>query len=147
MNSLDIKELIDSHIEKVHDFMYKTSDIIKIMDFIMNEVNLLDAEIKKIVDNFDESLFFILEVMDLLDKIKELESGVLEVTLNKVNEFNEDFSVYLNTLAEKRIINNLDKTILLSFTNLLMRITYTNSYTNYITKRIDNYKSKIYKRS
>ena len=146
MNSLDIKELINSHIEKVHDFMFETSDIIRIMDFIMNEVNLLDEEIKEIVDNFDESLFFILEVMDLLDKIKELESGVLEVTLNKANEFNEDFSIYLNTLAEKRIINNLDKTILLSFTNLLMQITYTNSYTNYMTKRIDDYKSKIYRK-
>ena len=146
MNNLELKELIDSHIEKVHDFMFKTSDIIKIMDFIMNEVNLLDAEIKQIVDNFDESLFFISEAMDLLDKIKELENGVLEVTLNKVNEFNEDFSIYLNTLAEKRIINNLDKTILLSFTSLLMRITYTNSYTNYMTKRIDNYKSKIYRK-
>ena len=146
MNNLNLKELIDSHIEKVHDFMFKTSDIIKIMDFIMNEVNLLDAEIKQIVDNFDESLFFISEAMDLLDKIKELENGVLEVTLNKVNEFNEDFSIYLNTLAEKRIINNLDKTILLSFTSLLMRITYTNSYTNYMTKRIDNYKSKIYRK-
>ena len=146
MNNLNLKELIGSHIEKVHDFMFKTSDIIKIMDFIMNEVNLLDAEIKQIVDNFDESLFFISEAMDLLDKIKELENGVLEVTLNKVNEFNEDFSIYLNTLAEKRIINNLDKTILLSFTSLLMRITYTNSYTNYMTKRIDNYKSKIYRK-
>ena len=146
MNNLELKELIDSHIEKVHDFMFKTSDIIKIMDFIMNEVNLLDEEIKKIVDSFDESLFFLLEIMDLLDKIKELESGILEVTLSKIKDFNHDFAIYLDKLSEKRIINNLDKAILLSFTNILMHITYTNSYTNYMTKRIDGYKSKIYRK-
>ncbi len=146
MNNLNLKELIYNHIEKVHDFMFKTSDIIKIMDFIMNEVNLLDAEIKKIVDNFDESLFLILETMDLLDKIKELESKVLEVTLGKVKDINEEFTIYLDNLTEKRIINNLDKTILLGFTNILMHVTYSNSYTNYMTKRIDDYKSKIYRK-
>ncbi len=146
MNSLDIKELINSHIEKIHDFMFETSDIIKIMDFIIDEANKLDTEIKTIVDNFDESFFFLLAITDSLDKIKGLESMTLKVSLSKIKDINEDFKIYLDILSEKRIINNLDKTILLSFTNLLMHITYTTSYTNYMIKRIDDYKSKIYRK-
>ena len=146
MNSLDIKELIDIHIEKVHDFMFKTSDIIKIMDFIMDETNKLDTEAKTIVDNFDESFFFLLSITDSLDKLKKVENGILEITLDKVKDINQEFTIYLDMLSEKRIINNLDKTILLGFTDILMNITFANSYTNYLIKRIDDYKSKIYRK-
>ena len=143
MNNLNIiKNLIDTHIEKVHDFIFETSDIIKIMDFIVDEINNLDREIKTIVDSFDDDLFYIFEITNSLDKIKELESSILELSLSKL----EDINMYLDKLAEKRIINNLDKISLLSFTNLLMNITYTNCYTNYMLKRIDDYKEKTYRK-
>ena len=146
MNNLELIELIDSHIEKVHDFMFKTSDIIRIMDFIMNEANKLDREAKTIVDTFDDSFFFLLSITDSLDKLKNVENGILEITLDKVKDINEDFTIYLDMLSEKRIINNLDKVMLLSFTDILMNITFANSYTNYMTKRIDEYKSKVYRK-
>ena len=146
MAIVDIKEIIDNHIDKVSNFMLQTSDIIKIMDFISAEINTLEIEIEKLIDGMDDDLFFLLTISGVSDKLKEIEGKYLEEYQKILIDINSDFSRYLNLLTEKRMINDLDKVILLKFTEVILEFVYSTSNMKYMIKRLEDYKSKIYRK-
>ncbi len=146
MAVIDIREIIDNHINKVSNFMINTSDIIKIMDFISEEINAFEIEIEKLVNSIDEEVFFILSLTGASDKLKEIEEKYLEEYQEVLIDINSDFSFYLNLLTEKRMIDNLDKVLLLKFTELILEFVYNTSNMKYMIKRLEDYKNKIYKK-
>ena len=146
MAIVDIKEILDNHIDKVSNFMLQTSDIIKIMDFISAEINTLEIEIEKLIDGMDDDLFFLLTISGVSDKLKEIEGKYLEEYQKILIDINSDFSRYLNLLTEKRMINDLDKVILLKFTEVILEFVYSTSNMKYMIKRLEDYKSKIYRK-
>lgn len=141
---VDIQDITNYHLDNIKEVLSRSSDIIKIMDAIIYELGEVEQDVKKIIDNFDEGLFSFFAKSGYLDLIKTIQIISMQEINNMLNELNNNFTLYLDELTKKRIINVLDKFIILELAKLLIDITFGNSASKYLIQKIESFEEKKY---
>ena len=142
---VDIDSMLNKHYKVIEDCLTNSSDIIKIMDLIVKEISELEDETKNLVQSIPDKVFVAFQVTGAVSAIKAIQELYLEEVKERLEILNKDFSVYLDSLAKKRIINNLDKVLLLNLSKLLLDVTYGNTYSENMLDRIENNEKRYYK--
>ncbi len=142
---VDIDSMLNKHYKVIEDCLNNSSDIIRIMDLIVKEINELEEEVKNLVQSIPDKVFVAFQVTGAVSAIKAIQELYLEEVKERLENLNKDFSVYLDSLGKKRIINNLDKVLLLNLSKLLLDVTYGNTYSVNMLDRIENNEKRYYK--
>lgn len=142
---VDIESMLNKHYEVIEDCLNNSSDIFKIMDLIVKEIKELEMEVKNLVQSIPDKVFIAFQVTGAVSTIKAIQELYLEEVKERLETLNKDFSVYLDSLTKKRMINNLDKVLLLNLSKLLLDVTYGNTYSENMLDRIENNEKRYYK--